>query len=943
MKKPLLCLFTILFIVSYDSKAQILPIEKSNSLFSKYKLIQENRLNTINSPLLIRFKRALTLREIEDLQPLRKFSGDHFIMHSNLNIKLKEIIAEQTPVNALWKAGDRLTRLYESESTHTRVHLIKIAFNPRAEDLRNLLNDLQNYSTDQINHVIKAEITLGALKGILAYDAVIFADLSEQAKEEVVVPGLDPGTNEISAVQQRYPRINGLGITLSLKEGMFDQFDIDIAPNIAALPQNSPLATAHATTMATLALGRGNSFIRGKGAAPLARLTSSNFSNLMPDAPETLNQLQVSVQNHSYGTDLDPVYGIEAEAYDRQIAEADTLVHVFSSGNKGTTTPVNGVYSGIPNTANLTGNFKQAKNVLVVGGINRANTPEALSSRGPAYDGRIKPELVALGEDGTSGAAALTSGTVALLQQEYKTRYGKQPAAALVKSILVNAADDIGAPHADFITGFGKLNALESVQTLIDKRFVTAAVAQGEEYVFPLQVAAGQKEIKVTLAWTDPPAPVNSPLAIVNHLDVSLETPSGNLIRPWVLSSYPNADSLSKPSIRQMDDLNTIQQLTLEDAAAGNYVIHVKGRKVIQGQQAFALAYQLKPANDFSWTYPENNEALFAGEENYLRWSASFGFRPARLSVSYTNGTTWNVISNSIKLDSNYFRWNTPQLFTTAILKMEVSGREFISKPFTISSPPILNVGYDCGNKLLLHWTPQPGATGYTLYHLKNDSLTAFQQIADTLAEIDKSALASPYLAVSANGVGFSGLKSYTINYTTQGVSCYVRTFTGELSGETVLLNLGIGSTYNLKNVLWEKQVSSGRFTVLSKTAIIDGLLNYTATDQHPVFGPQFYRVTFETTGGLTIHSDLVKVNYLREADFVSFPNPVSDRLSVVSGDFELYTLEIYNLSGQKLIKEDGTGTKETDVSRLVPGVYLGVISRKGVILKRIKVIKVRN
>jgi hypothetical protein len=38
--------------------------------------------------------------------------------------------------------------------------------------------------------------------------------------------------------------------------------------------------------------------------------------------------------------------------------------------------------------------------------------------KGPAFDGRIKPEMVAFGIDGSSGAAALVSGVAILLQQQ---------------------------------------------------------------------------------------------------------------------------------------------------------------------------------------------------------------------------------------------------------------------------------------------------------------------------------------------------------------------------------------------------------------------------------------------------------------------------------------------------------------------------------------------
>ena len=125
------------------------------------------------------------------------------------------------------------------------------------------------------------------------------------------------------------------------------------------------------------------------------------------------------------------------------------LVHVFSSGNSGSTASVAGLYGGIAGFANLTGSFKMAKNIITVGATDSFNIVAALSSKGPAFDGRVKPEMVAFGEDGTSGAAALVSGTAALIQHAYKSTYKNLPTAALVKAILLNSADDIGEKYVD--------------------------------------------------------------------------------------------------------------------------------------------------------------------------------------------------------------------------------------------------------------------------------------------------------------------------------------------------------------------------------------------------------------------------------------------------------------------------------------------------------------
>ena len=92
----------------------------------------------------------------------------------------------------------------------------------------------------------------------------------------------------------------------------------------------------------------------------------------------------------------------------------------------------------------------------------------AFSSRGPALDGRIKPDIVAPGTwiastkssvasgggwgaidsnymymGGTSMATPLTAGAAALIRQYYTDRESITPSAALIKATMVNGATDI--------------------------------------------------------------------------------------------------------------------------------------------------------------------------------------------------------------------------------------------------------------------------------------------------------------------------------------------------------------------------------------------------------------------------------------------------------------------------------------------------------------------
>ncbi|MBK8706084.1 MAG: S8 family serine peptidase [Saprospiraceae bacterium] len=245
---------------------------------------------------------------------------------------------------------------------------------------------------------------------------------------------------------------------------------------------------------------------------------------LLPDPDETYESLHVSVQNHSYGAGFGNYYDPGAFAYDWSAVLNPSLLHVFSAGNRGFQADTSGNYAGIVGYANLTGQFKMAKNVLLVGALDTLGAISPLSSRGPAYDGRLKPELVALGHEGSSNAAALVSGIALLVQQAYRdTHQGQLPESALVKAILCNSAEDAGPPGIDYITGFGNVNALQAVQTTMENRWFSGEINDQQQLAFPIDIPANATNLKITLAWADPPAAVNTPWALVNDLDLSLQ------------------------------------------------------------------------------------------------------------------------------------------------------------------------------------------------------------------------------------------------------------------------------------------------------------------------------------------------------------------------------------------------------------------------------------
>ncbi len=875
---------------------------------------------------------------LKNINLVKRVSYNYYIASSRAAITPTENITSATPANALWKADDNLALLNSTHPNTTKV--INLVLKKQSATI---LFEISRYGTivSTNGNIINLKIKLNQLSALLEQPHVAFAGLDRKPHPELIIDDLDLGANNISAVADNFTDINGSGINVSVKEERYDEDDLDLLGRSFASGTPAPNNSGHATIMATLIGGNGNSFIKGKGAAPAVKFTSADFARLLPDTITAFKTFNISLQNHSYGTGIENYYGIEAEAYDKQVYENDDIVHVFSSGNIGTTTPATGVYSGIANMANLSGTFKQAKNVLVVGGTGRTGVPEALSSAGPAYDGRVKPELVADGEDGTSGAAALTSGAVALLQQAYKKQFATMPSSALIKAILINSADDIGVAAVDHKTGYGKLNALEAVRTITDSRFKTGSVSNNAQTGHQITVPENCNQLKVSLAWNDAPAQLNAPYALINDLDLSVTTPAGATLLPWGLSTYPLADSLLKPAKRQRDTLNNTEQVTLQNPPAGMYTINIKGSRVTQGQQVFYVAYQGKLNNQFEWTAPSGRNEFLANEDNYLRWQSTYSNTTGDLSISYDHGFTWQVLANGVSLSSNNYQWATPNKFTQAMVKMRIASQDYISNEFTVSSPLTLRVGYNCTSGTLLHWNAQPGATGYVIYTIKDDILPKLTTSTDTSIVIPTDLQTSKYFSVSAQGNGFEGVKSITTDVTTQGVGCYVRTLLAEVKdNKTIELSLQVGSTLNLKTITWEKLTGTNQYTPLGTSNVLNGILDYNFNDASPKKGINYYRAKLTTADGTAINSELASAILLQSNQFTLFPNPVNTQLTILSGEAADYEFKLYDAMGKLSLTKTFNGLENTLPINVYPGVYTSVITQKGKIIYTTKIVK---
>ena len=780
-------------------------------------------------------------------------------------------------------------------------------------------------------HFYTGKIATADLSLLAGDKQVLFISEVVQPREEITTGASDPTLNQITFVQHRFPQLRGASVAASIKERLFDTTDIDLKGRVLQTGFEHTNVTAHASLMATIIAGGGNSSPFAIGAAPAAVVSSVSFNNLFPEPDSFFRSRNISVQNHSYGTVVENFYGNEAVAFDQTAFNNPTLLHVFSAGNAGTTTPSLGPYTGVTGMANLTGNVKQAKNILTVSGIDSMGGLLPLSSRGPAYDGRVKPELTAYGEDGSSGAAALTSGVALLIQDRYRQLQGALPSSALTKAVLLNSADDIGEKGVDYLSGYGSLNGYKAVQTISDGRYFQDSVEQGGTKSFRLIVPENSAQLKITLAWNDLPAAPNAAKALVNDLDIVLFSPGGQSWLPWVLDPSPSNNLLLRPAQRKRDSLNNVEQISLENPPAGEYRIDIRGTVLQSVRQSFAVAHETDTTNTFYFTFPTASDHLTAGKGHLLRWQTNI---TGTGKIAYaTAGENWREIGSVDSLSKKFTRWAVPDTVTTARLRLTMGSGVFLSDTFTINQPLALQTGFNCADSFLLYWRT-PGAVSYRLFQLGERYLEPLMTTSDTSLILSKTDHPASYYSIAPIIAGKEGLRSHTSNYAAQGVGCYLRSFylqTQTGTGATFVAE--IGTVYNVATITLEASRGAAFMPVQNINPPQSTTFTFSNVPLHP--GENRFRLRVQLQNGRVLYSNTETVYSTGENGPVFvYPNPApqSGELKILTSEVGRYTVVFFDAAGRQVYQSVlNSSVSSLPGSRFAKGLYfIRVIEKDG-------------
>jgi hypothetical protein len=751
-----------------------------------------------------------------------------------------------------------------------------------------------------------------------------YIDRAERhAREETVLGDFDMALNTVSKLQSLKPELDGHQVIVSIKEKPFDVDDLDLRGRIMLNDQFDEPSSLHATIMATVVAGAGNTSSEGKGVAPAARVTTSDFASLLPDDAAQMLASGISVQNHSYGVGVENYYGIESAEYDRSVYENPAILHVFSSGNDGGQVSTSGYYANIPGVANLTGQFKVSKNSISVGSSDRYGNVVTRSSRGPAHDGRVKPELIAYGDAGSSEACALVSGIATLIQDQFLEAYGNLPDAALVKGLLINGAVDTGREQVDFETGYGNVNALNSIRAIEDERFFSGSVSQGNEITFDIDVPANVTNMKATLVWTDPGAQPFAEHTLINNLDFEIISPSQELYLPWILNVTNSLSALQAPATRGVDNLNNVEQITISNPTQGLHTLKVKG-STVNGSQKFFIVYDFR--SGFEWLSPTVSDPSASAINNILHWSWDDDVSiQGVLSFRYANDIDWQVINEAVTLSQKYYEWMAPDTSALVQFKFVTENEEYLSEVTLLDSPQRLKVGFNCDDQVMFYWRAVPSATSYTLYGLEEKYMEPVLTTTDTFALLNKPTSNNHY-AVASVFENLIGKREATIDYNVQGVGCYFKTFLPRSTYifDTSIFDVSLGTIYNLKSA--ELQILKNG--VYETVDLINNInqTDFSFVDNTPRRGNQTYRAKLLTVDGNVIYSEEVGVLFISASDVYVYPNPVSagEDVSVIVQSEESAVIEFFDTGGAFVSTAEDFGiVKTVSTSGLKSGVYI--------------------
>jgi len=495
----------------------------------------------------------------------------------------------------------------------------------------------------------------------------------------------------------------------------------------------SGVGGTHGDGVAGIMAGAGNldPSMRGMASGSDVYIVNYQANFLDSQTQNLINSGDVQITNSSYSNGCNAGYTTITRTVDQQTLDIPSLLHVFSAGNSNNN---NCGYGAGNQWGNITGGHKQGKNVIATANVFFDGSLVNSSSRGPAHDGRIKPDIAANGQNqnstdenngylvfgGTSGAAPGIAGIAAQLYEAYgDANGGALPPSALIKAAMLNTANEAGNIGPDFRFGWGIVNGLRAGMLIEDDRYLSDNISQGATNSHTINVPAGTSQVRFMVYWSDEAASPGASPALVNDLDLLVTDPSNTELEPWVLDHTPNAATLNNPATNGPDHLNNVEQVLINTPAAGDYTIEISGFNVPVGPQEYFVVYEII-SEELTLTYPNAGESFVPGETESIHWDAVNTTQDFTLEYSTDNGGSWNAIAVVPGTDTNY-GWDVPNEVTGEALVRITSGsfQDQSDEVFSIALQTTnVEVTQVCVDEASFAWDPVADANEYDLYIL---------------------------------------------------------------------------------------------------------------------------------------------------------------------------------------------------------------------------------
>ncbi|MEM9921167.1 MAG: S8 family serine peptidase [Bacteroidota bacterium] len=544
--------------------------------------------------------------------------------------------------------------------------------------------------------------------------------------------------------------LDGGGVHVAIADDGFVGPHIDFQGRaIQDVVSGASTSGAHGDIMAGILIGAGNLDPTKKGVASGATLHVLNIFDPVDINSDNGLDERIVITSNSYGEGCNRGYTIFAQSIDRKIRRAQNIMHIFSAGNSGQEDC--GFGAGI-GWGTITGGSKMGKNVITVGNVDPFDKIVPSSSKGPASDGRIKPDLCANGDgqlstaqgnkyttaSGSSASAPVVSGIAAQLYQGYRVlNDGQDPSSALIKACLLNTAEDLGPRGPDFSYGWGRANARKAFRIIEQRHFIKDQITNQASKTFQIEVPGNAQSLSVMIYWHDWEGAPSSEIALVNDLDMQITTADNRTVYPWNLNPNIEAGQLFEPAVQGNDHLNNVEQIVIPNPNPGQYTINIDGFRVPKGPQEFFLVYDIEE-RPITLTYPVGGERLTPGQTDRIYWDVNNSKEPIRIEFSDDLGASWELVA-VVANGNQQFDWEVPQTDSgKGMIRLQRNGliSQSIEAFDIVPVPQNLQILEVCPGFTRLGWDAVEEANEYIVYRLGDEYMDSILAVPGNIADI---------------------------------------------------------------------------------------------------------------------------------------------------------------------------------------------------------------